>query len=175
VPLQIAEKAAEVLDLVPEVIEKGSRVAVSDAGMAALLAETALRSAALNVWINLAADKDEARATAHRARLEAALAGRAGQAEALYTTVVDAFGVCISGCLGGPAGGRVGGRGGLVCRTHRRAGVGSAAFAELHIHRATQPVRFVGRLDEPAGKRRRGRLSYWWPQQTGPKVQTTSA
>ncbi len=91
VPLQIAEKAAEVLDLVPEVIEKGSRVAVSDAGMAALLAETALRSAALNVWINLAADKDEARATAHRARLEAALAGRAEQAEALYTTVVDAI------------------------------------------------------------------------------------
>lgn len=91
VPLRIAESAAAVLDIVPVVIEKGSTVAVSDAGMAALLAETALKSAALNVWINLSSDKDEGRANANRERLEAALASRGEHADGLYEQVVKAI------------------------------------------------------------------------------------
>ncbi len=91
-PLRIAELAAQVVDLVPVVVAKGSKVAVSDAGMAALLSAAALRSAALNVLINVKATKDEARAAAARARLDAALAGRVERAEALYAEVVARVG-----------------------------------------------------------------------------------
>jgi formiminotetrahydrofolate cyclodeaminase len=56
--------------------------------MAALLAAAALRSAALNVWINVAATADPERAAAARARLETALADRVERAEALYQAVV---------------------------------------------------------------------------------------
>ncbi|MCC7493322.1 MAG: cyclodeaminase/cyclohydrolase family protein [Fimbriimonadaceae bacterium] len=92
VPLRIAEAAAAVIDLVPVIVEKGSTLAVSDAGMAALLAAAALRSAALNVYINLRADADPHRAANHRARLEAALGDRVAAAEALYGVVAARLG-----------------------------------------------------------------------------------
>lgn len=88
VPLQIAEAAATVLSLVPTIIARGNPQAVSDAGMAALLADTALRSAALNVWINLASDKDADRAAANQAQLERVLEGQGGVADRLYERVV---------------------------------------------------------------------------------------
>ena len=87
-PLRIAEAAAAVIDTVPTVIEKGTRLAVSDAGMGALLGAAALQSAALNVLINLAATTDPTRATAARERLEAALGDRVTAAAALYQDVV---------------------------------------------------------------------------------------
>jgi len=59
VPMRIAHACVEVLDLCTPIAEKGNLGAVSDAGVAGLLAEASLRSAALNVMINLAALKDE--------------------------------------------------------------------------------------------------------------------
>lgn len=53
VPLRIARLAAEVLDLAAGIAPIGNRNAVSDAGVAALLAATAVRGASLNVTINL--------------------------------------------------------------------------------------------------------------------------
>lgn len=53
VPLRIARLAADVLDLAADIAPIGNRNAVSDAGVAALLAATAARGAALNVTINL--------------------------------------------------------------------------------------------------------------------------
>ena len=91
-PLRIAELAAQVLDQVPVVVAKGSKVAVSDAGMAALLGAAALRSAALNVLINVQATKDPDRAAAAKARLDAALSGRVEASEALYAEVVARIG-----------------------------------------------------------------------------------
>lgn len=89
VPLRIAEAAAATLDRVPTVIEKGSVVAVSDAGMAALLAAAALASAKLNVLINLGSNPDAEAVAGYRARLAAACDGRAEQAAALYDRVVE--------------------------------------------------------------------------------------
>ena len=54
VPLKVAEAAAEVARLSLPAAEKGNPHAVSDAGVAVLLAEAAAQSAALNVKINLA-------------------------------------------------------------------------------------------------------------------------
>jgi formiminotetrahydrofolate cyclodeaminase len=59
VPLQVAEAAAEVARLTLPAAEKGNPHAVSDAGVAVLLAEAAAQSAALNVKINLSWIDDE--------------------------------------------------------------------------------------------------------------------
>lgn len=60
VPLRVAEGALEVARLCPEAAEKGNPNAVSDAGVAVLLADAAAQAAALNVRINLALIEDEA-------------------------------------------------------------------------------------------------------------------
>ncbi|HZK41136.1 MAG TPA: cyclodeaminase/cyclohydrolase family protein, partial [Atribacterota bacterium] len=59
VPLKVAYKCLEVLSLSREVAEKGNINVISDAGVAALMAEAALESAILNVKINLKMIKDE--------------------------------------------------------------------------------------------------------------------
>jgi glutamate formiminotransferase/formiminotetrahydrofolate cyclodeaminase len=53
VPLQVARVAVRVLDLAERIAPVGNRNAVSDAGVAALLAAAAIRGAVLNVRINL--------------------------------------------------------------------------------------------------------------------------
>ena len=58
VPLQIAERCAQVVALALPAAEKGNKWAVSDAGVGALLCEAAMRSALLNVDINLASIQD---------------------------------------------------------------------------------------------------------------------
>ena len=52
-PLEIARRAADVLHLAEELAPIGNRNAVSDVGVAGLLASAALRGAAMNVEINL--------------------------------------------------------------------------------------------------------------------------
>jgi len=89
VPMQIAEACVQVLQLCKPIAEKGNVGAVSDAGVAALLAEAALRSAALNVLINLAAIKDAEFAARERAALESLLAGKAEMKEEIYNLVVS--------------------------------------------------------------------------------------
>jgi formiminotetrahydrofolate cyclodeaminase len=58
-PLQVCTRSARVLELAVQVAERGNPNAVSDAGVAALLAAAALEGAALNVEINLGSIKDE--------------------------------------------------------------------------------------------------------------------
>lgn len=53
VPLRTARAAAAILPLCPGVAEHGNQAAVSDVGVAALLARAAVHSALLNVEINL--------------------------------------------------------------------------------------------------------------------------
>ena len=60
VPLEIMEKCCEALDLVKEFAAKGSVLAVSDAGVAAVCLKAALQGASLNVFINTKAMKDRA-------------------------------------------------------------------------------------------------------------------
>ena len=58
VPLRIARAAAAVLPLCAPVAERGNQNAVSDVGVAALMAHAAVRAALLNVEINLRALED---------------------------------------------------------------------------------------------------------------------
>ena len=73
VPLKIAEAAVEVSRLSLPAAEKGNPNAVSDAGVAVILADAAAQSAALNVKINLAWIADEAFKKDAWTRIEAAL------------------------------------------------------------------------------------------------------
>jgi formiminotetrahydrofolate cyclodeaminase len=70
---------------------KGNKWAVSDAGVAVLMAEAALRSAALNVLINLGsfALKDEAFKADRQAKLEKLLEGKGAMRDEIYDYVVS--------------------------------------------------------------------------------------
>jgi methenyltetrahydrofolate cyclohydrolase len=87
-PMEIARACVEVLALCGPIAEKGNVSAVSDAGVGALLAEAGLRSAALNVQINLAAIKD-ARFVAETGRqLKHLLRGKALLKERIVRDVI---------------------------------------------------------------------------------------
>ncbi len=88
VPMRIAEAAVKVMDLCMPTAEKGNKWAVSDAGVAVLMAEAALRSAALNVLINLGSIKDEAFVAEKRAHLDSLLAGKGPLRDQVYDYVL---------------------------------------------------------------------------------------
>jgi len=87
VPMELAQVCVEILELCPEAAEKGNVNAVSDAGVGALMAEAALRAAALNVLINLGSIKDEAFVQKERAKLDALLAGKSQLKEQILKDV----------------------------------------------------------------------------------------
>lgn len=58
VPLEIMRKCCEVIDLQAEFAAKGSRLAVSDAGVGVIFCKSALQGASLNVFINTKSMKD---------------------------------------------------------------------------------------------------------------------
>lgn len=89
VPMAVAETCVKVLDLCTPVAKKGNVMAVSDAGIAALMAEAGLRSAALNVLINLGAIKDQEFVEREGARLDALLEGKSELKEEIYKLVED--------------------------------------------------------------------------------------
>jgi formiminotetrahydrofolate cyclodeaminase len=75
VPLEVAETARRLLNACERGIESASPMTASDIGVGALMAETALRGAALNVMINLALVKDPAQVKALSEHLDRALEG----------------------------------------------------------------------------------------------------
>lgn len=88
VPMRVIEACARVLDLCTPAAEKGNANAVSDAGVAALMAEAGLRGAALNVLINLGAIKDDAFCTEMGDKLESLLRGKPALKDEIYDMVV---------------------------------------------------------------------------------------
>lgn len=58
VPMDIMRTCGRALDIIKEFADKGSRLAVSDAGCAAACCKAALNSASLNVFINTRSMKD---------------------------------------------------------------------------------------------------------------------
>jgi formiminotetrahydrofolate cyclodeaminase len=89
VPLRIAEAAVRVMELCMPAAEKGNKWAVSDAGVGVLMGEAALRSAALNVFINLGSLKDREFVADRRAKLEGLLEGKGVMRDEIYDYVVS--------------------------------------------------------------------------------------
>lgn len=58
VPLEIMRKCCQIIDLQGEFAAKGSRLAVSDAGVGVIFCKSALQGASLNVFINTKSMKD---------------------------------------------------------------------------------------------------------------------
>ncbi len=71
VPLRTARAAAGLLEFIPELAEKGNPNAASDSGAAALLLESAVQAALLNVAINLPGIPDSTLAQEMRREAEA--------------------------------------------------------------------------------------------------------
>ncbi len=87
VPLDCARACLEIIKLSQIVAEKGNLNVISDAGVGVLAAYAALRSAALNVYINAKGIKDEAFAKARLAELEKILEGTDTLTESIYQRV----------------------------------------------------------------------------------------
>lgn len=89
VPLQVAETCAEVITLCQPVAEKGNKNAVSDAGVAILMAEAGLRSAALNILINLGWIEDQSFNAEKQRQLDTLLEGKPALRDQVYDYVVE--------------------------------------------------------------------------------------
>lgn len=84
VPLEIMSACCEGIALAAEYAEKGSVMAVSDAGCAALFCKAALQAAGLNVSINTRLMADKAHAAALNAQADAMLAEFVPQADQIH-------------------------------------------------------------------------------------------
>lgn len=84
VPLEIMSACCEGITLAAEYAEKGSVMAVSDAGCAALFCKAALQAAGLNVSINTRLMADKVHAAALNAQADAMLAEFVPQADQIY-------------------------------------------------------------------------------------------
>ncbi len=75
VPLEAAKAGRRLLQLCDRLLEHATTAAISDAGVGALLAESAIRGAALNVIINLASVRDATQVKALSEELDATVEG----------------------------------------------------------------------------------------------------
>lgn len=91
-PMDIARRCAEMAELLSELAEKGSAIAVSDVGVGAQLARAALLSAGLNVCINAKSMADRQYAEGLLAELDGLEARCVALTEAAYARVRERIG-----------------------------------------------------------------------------------
>jgi formiminotetrahydrofolate cyclodeaminase len=91
-PLACARACAQVVALAKRAGEKGYAGVVSDAGVGVLAANTALRSAALNVLVNVPSLKDRSFAAAAAAEIKQLLDGCARESELVFDLVRSRLG-----------------------------------------------------------------------------------
>lgn len=87
VPLEIMEKCGQAIDMIEVFAEKGSVLAVSDAGCAAIICKAALKAASLNVFINTKDMKDRGEAETLNAKVRELLYIYENKAESIYEMV----------------------------------------------------------------------------------------
>lgn len=87
VPLEIMRQCAAVLDSCEFMAHHGSRLAVTDAGVAAVFAKAAVQGARLNVLINVELMSDAAKAQAYRAEADDILGVACRKADEVYLYV----------------------------------------------------------------------------------------
>lgn len=88
VPIQIMRVCAKIIELDEVLAHKGTRLAVTDAGAAAALAKGALKSAALNVYINASGLEDAAEAHAFSEEARDLVRTFGYQADVIYDYVL---------------------------------------------------------------------------------------
>lgn len=88
VPMEIMRTCGEAIQLAAEFADKGSLLAISDAGCSAAMLKGALESAALNVFINTKAMRDRSYADQQNAEANLLLAQYGALAAEVYALVV---------------------------------------------------------------------------------------
>lgn len=91
VPMSIMETALAAAKELEVLVEKGSKLAVSDVGVGILFAQAAIEGASLNVYINTKSMKDRDRAAALDAKADAIIAEGAALKERIYSGVLAAI------------------------------------------------------------------------------------
>ena len=91
VPVRIMELCCEALDAISVFAAKGSRLAVSDAGCAAVCVKAALQAASLNVFINTKTLKDREKAEELNAKCLGMLEKYGAMADEIFSTVKAGF------------------------------------------------------------------------------------
>lgn len=86
-PLQIMEACCEGIELCAAYAEKGSKLAVSDAGCGVVCCKAALQAASLNVFVNTASMQDRAYAEAAEAKAKAMLDDYCAEADRVFASV----------------------------------------------------------------------------------------
>ena len=88
VPMEIMEKCCDAIDIIAVFAEKGSVIAISDAGVGAAFAKAALKGASLNVYINTKSMADRALAAELNAKCDRMLEEYTGKADAIFDSVL---------------------------------------------------------------------------------------
>ena len=91
VPMEIMRACAEAIGIIGEFAEKGSRLAVSDAGCGAVLCKAAMQAASLNIYINTKSMKDRGIAQALEEEADRLLAEWPPRADAIYAGVMQSI------------------------------------------------------------------------------------
>lgn len=86
-PMEILELSCQVVELCEELLEKGSKLLLSDAGCAAVLARAAMESAALNIYVNTASLQNRTVANIFDQKADGLLARFIPRAEAVTKAV----------------------------------------------------------------------------------------
>ena len=92
-PMTIMELCCETIDYIKVFADKGSRLAVSDAGCGAICCKAALQAASLNVFINTKTLKDRALAEEMNAKALGMMDKYCPLADEIFNTVKAGFGV----------------------------------------------------------------------------------
>ncbi len=91
-PLHIMQLCCEAIEHIAVFAEKGSRLAVSDAGCGAVCCKAALQAASLNVFINTKTLKNREKAEQLNAQANDMLARYCAMADEIFNTVKAGFG-----------------------------------------------------------------------------------
>ena len=92
VPMETLAKMEKIVSLVEELAEKGSRLAVSDIGVAAAACRAAMEGAAMNVYINTKLMKNRERAEKLNAEANGMLESGANRCAAVYQKIAAELG-----------------------------------------------------------------------------------
>ena len=88
VPIRIMEKTGRTLEILEALVAKGSRLAVSDVGVAAAFVRAALLGAVMNVYINTKSMKNREKAEELNQYSERMIAEGSAHADAIYEQVL---------------------------------------------------------------------------------------
>ncbi len=87
VPLEMMRTLAKITPVLEELCQKGSRLAISDAAVAAAVCQAAMKGASMNVWINTKMMEDRAAAETYEAEADSLLSEHLPRCEQVYQTI----------------------------------------------------------------------------------------